>query len=176
MTHSASARENLLAMGASHLEQQALLFLDDQQRASSGGAFAVSTPPNATETESIVQTIVGPLQQMLVSFGLVEEECLPGRERLLFTVVAVLATAAVLAVEWRRRVRSLSRRLREAEASVRYLNDKLHMSHPSSASASSSSASHPKKEIRIFMVRWAVDLFAVHVALADSSCVSLPSF
>jgi cytidyltransferase-like protein len=168
MSHSASARENLLAMGASHLEQQALLFLDDQQRASSGGAFAVSTPPNATATESIVQTIVGPLQQMLVSYGLVEEECLPGRERLLFTVVAVLATFVVLAVEWRRRVQSLSRRLREAEASVRFLNDKLHMSHPSS---SSSSASHPKKEIRIFMVRWAVVPFAMHVALVNSSCV-----
>jgi hypothetical protein len=140
MSHSASARENLLAMGASHLERQALLFLDQQEGASDGANA------NATAAESIVQSFARPLQQMLLSFGLVEEvECLPGGERLLFTAVAVLAAAALLAVEWRRRVRSLSRRLHEAEASVRYLNDKLHMSHPS--------ASHPKKEIRIFMVR-----------------------
>jgi hypothetical protein len=143
MSHSASARENLLAMGASHLERQALLFLDQQQDGVSDGA-------NATAAESIVQTLAGPLQQMLLSLGLVEEvECLPGGERLLFTAVAMLAAVVLLAAEWRRRVRSLSRRLHEAEASVRYLNDKLHMSHPS--------ASHPKKEIRIFMVRARVD-------------------
>lgn len=130
-------------MGATHLERHALQFLEHQNAA----ATAAANANNATAAASIVRTLAGPLQHMLLTFGLVEQvECLPGGERLLFTALAVFATLAVLAAEWRRRVRSLSRRLREAEASVRYLNDKLHMSHPSSSS-------NPKKEIRIFMVR-----------------------
>jgi hypothetical protein len=68
-----------------------------------------------------------------------------GCEGLFFAILAVAGTAAILAVRWRSRARALSRKLQEAEASVRYLNDKLLHNPPSN---------YPKKkEIRIFMVR-----------------------
>jgi hypothetical protein len=126
-------------MGASHLERRPLLFFE-RETESAGAAAATAS---AAAAQSIIQMLANPLRRMLMSLGLVEE-CLPGHERVLFTALAVLVTVAVLAVEWRRRVQTLSRRLREAEASVRYLNDELH-THPT--------ASYPKKEIRIFMVR-----------------------
>jgi hypothetical protein len=69
----------------------------------------------------------------------VPEEDLPSIASLSYTVLIVIVSMVVYTIHWKRR-RQLISRLQEAEARLRYLNDKL-LSPDSSSS----------KEVRVFM-------------------------
>lgn len=99
-----------------------------------------SSTSSSTAVLAALNLLTVPLQRAWQLAGL-RMECMPASETLLLTCLAIVVSIVVSLYQWRRRL-ELVRKLQEAEASLRYLNDKL-----------LKPASSQKKEIRIFMVR-----------------------